>query len=375
MSQSVCRWGILSTATIARKNWQAIRRTGNAVVTAVASRGIAKAEQFIADCQHEQPFAVRPTALGSYDELLRRSDVDAVYIPLPTGVRKEWVIRAAEAGKHVMCEKPCAPTAADLREMIAACDRNGVQFMDGVMYMHSTRLPKMKEVLRDGTTVGEIRRVTSQFSFRAPDAFLSDNIRVSSQLEPHGCLGDLGWYTIRFSLWALDYQMPHSVVGRMHAQHGRADSPEGVPTEFSGELYFANHVTAGFYCSFLTEHQQWANVSGSKGYLELNDFVLPWFGNEWAFRGENPRFDLSGCEFRMERHSRDYRGAEYSHSHETAQETNLFRTFSQLVNEKRRDAHWPTIALQTQQVMDACLQSARRGGAMVELSHNGIDRC
>ncbi len=72
--------------------------------------------------------------------------MDAVYIPLPTGLRQEWVVRAAEAGKHVICEKPCAVSAADLSEMISACRKNRVQFMDGVMFMHNPRLGRVREI-------------------------------------------------------------------------------------------------------------------------------------------------------------------------------------------------------------------------------------
>lgn len=367
MTMRVCRWGILSTAGIARKNWQAIRRSGNGVVVAVASRGRERAEAFIAECQREQPFDAAPLACASYEELLARDDVDAVYIPLPTGLRKEWVLRAAEARKHVLCEKPCAASAGDLAEMIEACRRTRVQFMDGVMFMHSARLPQLREVIDDGRTVGEIRRIASQFSFRAPDEFLRDNIRVNSALEPQGCVGDLGWYTIRFSLWVMGYRLPRQVTGRVLSRHGRADSPEEVPTEFSGELCFDGGVSAGFYCSFLAEHQQWGIVSGSRGYVELNDFVLPYYGNEVAFRSENSHFDVQGCEFRMERHSRTHAVPEYSHSHETAQETNLFRTFNGLVLSGEPDPFWPDIALQTQRVMDACLESARNDGRPVDL--------
>src|SRR5262245_37902736 len=97
------RWGILGAANIARKNWQAIRNTGNSTVVAVASRDAGRAGQFILDCQFGAQMEKPAKAFGSYEALLRETNVDAVYIPLPTGVRKEWVIRAAEAGKHVLC--------------------------------------------------------------------------------------------------------------------------------------------------------------------------------------------------------------------------------------------------------------------------------
>ena len=95
MSESVCRWGLLSTAAIARKNWKAIRLSGNGRVSAVASRSAGRAQAFIDECAGEVPPTQAVAAVGSYDELIAREDVDAVYIPLPTGMRKEWVIACA----------------------------------------------------------------------------------------------------------------------------------------------------------------------------------------------------------------------------------------------------------------------------------------
>lgn len=215
MSQAVCRWGFLSTAGIAKKNWHSIANSGNGRLVAVASRSAEKAQQFISECQASAPVAHTVEALGTYENLLGRNDIDAVYIPLPTGIRTDWVVRAAEAGKHVMVEKPCGVTAADVQRMIDACNRSGVQFMDGVMFMHSARLAAMRNVLDDGESVGDIRRIASQFSFCADDTWVQSNIRASSQLEPAGCLGDLGWYTIRIILWAMNYELPTEVRGRI----------------------------------------------------------------------------------------------------------------------------------------------------------------
>ena len=97
------RWGILGTAGIARKNWRAIYDSGNSIVTAVASRDVARSRKFIDECQAQNPFHPSPLALGSYEALIASPQVDAVYLPLPTGLRKEWVLRAAAAGKHVLC--------------------------------------------------------------------------------------------------------------------------------------------------------------------------------------------------------------------------------------------------------------------------------
>lgn len=367
MSQQQCRWGILGAANIARKNWRSIRNAGNACVTAVASRDRQRAAQFIDECQSDFAFPTVPHACRDYAMLLDRDDIDAVYVPLPTGLRKEWVIRAADAGKHVMCEKPCAVNAADLREMLAACRRNNVQFMDGVMFMHSRRLDALRAVLDDGESVGSIRRITSQFSFLAPEEFIRGNIRVSSELEPAGCLGDLGWYNIRFALWTMKYQLPRRAVGRLLSKHGRADSPQPVPTEFSGELLYDGGVSAGFYCSFLARHQQWSNISGNRGQVTLQDFVLPVYGNESAFTVEQAQFSGLGTVFNMESHPRRVAVAEYSNSHPNAQETNLFRNFSALVLSGKPDPVWGDIALKTQQVLDACLESSLNGSQPVPL--------
>lgn len=365
--QRPLRWGILSTAQIVRKNWKAIWNSGNATIVAVASRNEERSRRFIEACQSHVPFPVAPRALGSYEALLASPDVDAVYIPLPTALRKEWVLRAAAAGKHVMCEKPCAVSVADLQEMLEACRRHQVQFMDGVMFMHSARLGKMREILDDPANVGDIRRISSAFTFAADAAFFGENIRASSALEPHGCLGDLGWYTIRFTLWVLRGQMPRRVTGRILAAHSAPQSPGPVPTSFSGELLFDNGLSASFFNSFLTENQQWAHVSGSKGYLFLNDFVAPFFGNELGFEVNNVAHEVSGCDFNMESHRRQFTVPEYANSHPTAQESNLFRTFSDLVLQGRLDTSWPEISLKTQQIMNAVHASALADGKPVEV--------
>jgi predicted dehydrogenase len=368
MSARNCRWGILGTAGIARKNWLAIRNSGNATLQAVASRSAERAQAFIQECQGQVAFDPPPQAMGSYEELLASAAIDAVYIPLPTGLRKEWVVKAAQAGKHVLAEKPAGNRAEEVKEMLAACADKGVQYMDGVMFMHSKRLAKLREVLDDGESVGKIKRITSQFSFLGSGEWLKNDIRVNSDLESLGCLGDLGWYNIRFTLWAMGYQMPHTVSGRVLAEHGREDSPAPVPTEFSGEMFFADGVSASFYCSFCTGQQQWANISGTRGYVQVPDFVVPYFGAEVAFLVSNASFTLRGCDFNMEEHTRRVAVAEYSNSMDNSQETNMVRTFSNLVLGGQPDPFWGKIALQTQQVLDACLKSARTGGQVVEVS-------
>ena len=366
-SEPKLRWGILSTANIARKNWKAIRNSGNSTVVAVASRDVERSRRFISDCQAQAPMEVVPKAYGSYEEMLADREVDAVYIPLPTSLRKEWVLKAATAGKHIVCEKPCASSLAELTEMLDACRQQRVQFMDGVMFMHSQRLDALRATFNDAENFGQMRRIHSSFSFLAAGDFFVNNIRASSVLEPFGCLGDLGWYCIRFALWARNEQLPRRVSGRILTEVTPAGSPAAIPTEFSGELFFDNEVSCSFYCSFRAHDEQWVTVSGTKGYVRVSDFVLPFFGNEVGFDLSNAKFNVSGCEFNMEERRRRVTIPEYSNSHPTSQETNLFRDFTRQIHTGKKNEVWPALAFKTQQVMGACFQSARDGGRVVEM--------
>jgi predicted dehydrogenase len=360
---NVCRWGFLSTAGIGRKNWKAIHRAPNAMVAAVASRDFSKAQTFIAENQSTTPFTTPPRAYGDYKSLIIAPDIDAIYVPLPTALRKTWVIAAAEAGKHVLCEKPCASNLEDLRAMVDACQANNVQFMDGVMFMHSRRLPAIKTVLEDRDRIGTLRRIGVQFSFCGPDAFFQSDIRTHSQMEPQGCLGDLGWYCIRMILWAMNGKLPSQVSARILTEGKQPASPANVPLEFSAELLFEENISASFYCSFITEHQQFVRFCGSKGYVQLDDFVLPYLGSELNFDIANHTFQVLGCDFNMERHVERRAVREYPNSWPNSQETNMIRTFSDAVLTKSPDAQWPKWSLATQSVLDACLESARSGKA------------
>ncbi|MFT5528340.1 MAG: putative dehydrogenase [Pirellulaceae bacterium] len=367
MSDRVCRWGIMSTAEISKKNWLAIRNASNATVAAVASRTVDRSEQYISECQPAVPHDPRPAALGSYEELLARDDIDAVYIPLPTGIRKEWIIKAAEAGKHVLAEKPSGNNAADVREMIDACAQNNVQYMDGVMFMHSDRFRQMREVLDDGESVGNVKRIVSHHCFAGPEDFIKNNIRLSSELEPLGAMGDVGWYNIRFTLWAMNWKKPTSVTGRILTEHKRDDSPKPVPIEMSAEMFFPGGVSSSMYCSFITENQQWAVVGGDKGFLNITDFVLPYFGSTLKFHVSRAKFNINICDFNMEKRVQTFAVDEYANSTACAQETNMIRKFSDIALSGKLEPFWPEVALDTQLIMDATIESAHNNGAEVEL--------
>jgi predicted dehydrogenase len=228
------------------------------------------------------------------------------------------------------------------------------------MFMHSRRLERIREVLDDGKTLGRIRRITSAFTFRAPEAFFDSNIRARSELEPCGCLGDLGWYCIRFALWAMNWKLPKHVTGHILSEFKHTGSQAVVPTEFSAELFFDGGVSSSFYCSFLTETEQWVILSGERGHLRVPDFVLPFSGAQIGFETGNPVFEAKGCDFEMQPHPRRWESNECSHSHATAQESRLFRHFGEHVQSETLNPLWPEIALKTQTVMQACLESSQK---------------
>ena len=348
--------GILGTAKIAAKNWKAIHASGTATVRAVASRDVARSRQFVDACQAESPFQVTPAAVGTYEELLALPDVDAVYVPLPTAIRKEWVLRAAAAGKHVLCEKPCGVSAADVADMIARCRAAGVQFMDGVMFAHNPRLARVRDVLDDNRSVGDVRRITSAFSFNMSADTYDSNVRVDSRLEPAGCAGDLGWYCIRFALWAMRWQLPRQVTGRLLSEGGSSRSPASVPLEFTGELLFDAGVSAGFYCSFLSQFQNWTHVSGPKGWLRIPDFVQPADNHEIGFEvnGADVRIPYCDC------------GTTHRAQAGAMQAVYMIRHFSDQIRSGVLNDEWPMSALRTQQVLDACLESARNGSRPID---------
>ena len=133
-------------------------------------------------------------------------------------------------------------------------------------------------------------------------------------------------------------------------------------------MFFPGGVSASFYCSFLAENQQWANASGTKGFIHVPDFVLPYYGSQVAFEVFNDVFHVAGCDFNMQDHRRGVVVREYSNSAPNSQEANMFRNFAALALSDRPDDSWGAMALKTQVVLDACLQSAMADGRLVELN-------
>jgi predicted dehydrogenase len=242
--------------------------------------------------------------------------------------------------------------------MTNACQKNRVQFMDGVMFMHNPRLGRLREILDDGKTIGPIRRITSVFTFGTDEAFFDANIRVNATLEPTGCLGDLGWYCLRFALWAMNWRLPCQVTGRILSARGNRLSPSSAPTDFSGELIFADGPSLGFSCSFRAQYQNWVHLGGASGWLRLADFVHPASIHE-------PSFELNGA---VEKVKICDCPAEHTDSLAPAQDSRMFRNFANQAATGKLNEEWPMWALKTQQVMDACFESAVQDGKRVALT-------
>lgn len=355
-NKETCCWGILGAASIARKNWQAILHSGNGTLKAVASRSQDRAAEFIADCEKSVPFPAQVQAVEGYETLLADPEIDAVYIPLPTAIRDRWAMAAIEAGKHVLIEKPCSSSADNLRDLIEAAKSRNLQVMDGLMFAHSQRYAAFVEAIHTQRQIGDVRRIASQFSFNGGDDF-DGNIRCDSRMEPFGALGDLGWYCIRICLAAAG-GMPEKVTGRTLQSFQHPDADRAVPLEFEGSLRFANNVTASIYCSFVTEIQQWTNISGSEGFIAINDFVLPYHAEKPHFEIVKSEFVIETCDFEMHRNGNVVSFDEAPNSGTDSQEAALFRDFNNCVISGKINDAWPNASLQTQRVMDAMLLSA-----------------
>src|SRR6478672_8287022 len=166
------RWGIISTADINRKLIPGVQASSKAELLGVASREQARAEEYARDWGIER-------AYGSYDALLEDGDIEAVYIPLPNTLHCEWSVRALEAGKHVLCEKPLSRHPEEVDAAFDEADRAGRFLMEAFMYRHNPQTAKLVELV-EGGTIGELRLVRATFSYPLYD---ESNIRLQPELE------------------------------------------------------------------------------------------------------------------------------------------------------------------------------------------------
>ena len=247
------RLGILSTARINRPILAAARALDGVEVAAVASRDEERARAYAGEHRIER-------AYGSYEALLADPELDAVYISLPNSLHVPWSIRALEAGKHVLCEKPLSPDPAAVGQAFDVAEEAGLVLMEAFMYRHHPQTKKLAELVADGA-IGELRLVSSCFSFSLTELA---NIRLSAELEG-GALMDVGCYCVSGS------RLLAGEPERVYGEAVRASS--GVDVRFAGTLRFGGDVLAHFDCGFDLPRRSFLEAVGSDGSIRVAN---PW---------------------------------------------------------------------------------------------------
>ncbi|MGE0503590.1 MAG: Gfo/Idh/MocA family protein [Rhizobiaceae bacterium] len=246
------RWGVLSTAKIARDFLiPAILDSENGVLSAIASRDQAKANAL----------ALRfgaPHAFGSYEDMLASDTIDGVYVPLPTSQHVEWAVKAADAGKHVLVEKPLALDAKDIAPVIAARDRNKVLVCEAFMVTYHPQWMKVRELVRSGA-IGRLRHVQGAFAYHNVDP---DNMRNKPELGG-GALPDIGVYPTVATRF---------VTGK---EPRRLQATVERDVKFGTDIYSSTKADFGdfhltFYCSTQMALRQFMVFHGDKGFIEVH---------------------------------------------------------------------------------------------------------
>jgi predicted dehydrogenase len=249
------KWGILGASRFALKRMlPSLAKCREVEVVAIASRSIDKAR--VAARDHGIP-----RVYGSYEDLLRDPEIEVVYNPLPNHLHVPWSIRAAEAGKHVLCEKPIARTAAEAAELLAARDRTGVLIQEAVMVRVHPRWLAVREMIRQGR-IGELKAVHGFFSYDIDDP---SNVRNQADIGGGGLL-DIGFYPITIARFCFD-QEPLRVIGAIER-----DPRLGIDRLTSAILEFPSG-RAVFTCATQLVPYQEINIFGTRGRLFL----------EWPF--------------------------------------------------------------------------------------------
>jgi predicted dehydrogenase len=246
------RWGVLSTAKIGvAKVIPAMQAGEHCEIVAISSRDLGKAQAAA------EQLGI-PNAYGSYEELLAAPEVDAVYNPLPNHLHVPWSIKALEAGKHVLCEKPIAMTAAEAQELVDAAQAHPhLKVMEAFMYRHHPQWQLARQLVADGK-IGELRTIQSFFSYYNVDPH---NIRNIADIGGGGLM-DIGCYCISYSRFIFGSE-PQRVLGSVEF-----DPQLKTDRLASGVLDFG-HGTSMFTCSTQLTSYQRVNIFGTKGRVEI----------------------------------------------------------------------------------------------------------
>jgi D-xylose 1-dehydrogenase (NADP+, D-xylono-1,5-lactone-forming) len=267
------KWGIVSTADINRKVIPGAHASDKVELVAVASRERSKAETYANEWEI-------PRAYGSYDDLLADAEIEAVYISLPNTLHCEWSIKAMEAGKHVLCEKPLSRDPGEVSAAFDAAERTGMLMTEAFMWRHNPQTKRLKELV-DGGAIGELRLIRSTFSYSLYD---EANIRLRTDVDG-GALMDVGCYCVSGSrLLGGEPLEAHSLARR---------GPSGTDWVTAGVLRFPNDLLATFDCGTALPNRDELEAIGSEGSVFLDD---PWHCNtpviELRRDGEVERIEL-----------------------------------------------------------------------------------
>jgi xylose dehydrogenase (NAD/NADP) len=259
VSAEPVRWGFLSTAQINDAVLRGARKSDRLEVVAVASRDQRRAEAYA----RERGI---PRAHGSYEALLEDPDVEAVYISLPNSLHVDWSIRALEAGKHVLCEKPLDRRPEEVERAFDAAEAADRLLMEAFMWRHHPQSHRLKELVDEGA-IGELRLVRAAFSFQLTRL---EDVRMRPELDG-GSLMDVGCYCISGARFLAGE--PETVFGE------QVLSATGVDVRFAATMRFPGDVLAHFDCAFDLPRRNELEAVGSGGSLRLPD---PWIIDERA---------------------------------------------------------------------------------------------
>jgi len=355
--------GILGCASIAEKIVRAVLLLPEIRLVALGSRSLAKAQEFA----KRNGLPADAKVYGSYDEVLDDTSVDAVYIPLPTGLHVHWVLKAAEKKKHVLLEKPPAHTMEEMELMTSALEKQGLQFMDGTMFVHHPRSAEMHRILHNPQLFGTIREISGIFNTNMESTFgptwSQSNVRGQAHLDGLGSLGDLGWYCVRGILWAFDFEMPYKVI----AHPGTRFNDAGVIISCGATLEWKDGRTATFRASFLTDMVMRLTVMGSRAVLDIGDFVIP-------VKEDVATFQFNQGSAWVDRSTGWTRN---THVHEVKtelpQEALMLREFAQLVKgiitgTGKPNPIWPSVSKKTQAILNIVKESIEHDCSPITLS-------
>ncbi|MGB1287537.1 MAG: Gfo/Idh/MocA family protein [Aggregatilineales bacterium] len=255
MSKKI-KWGVLSTAGIGRKRViPAIQQSNNGIVHAVASRNLDSARLFADKLDI-------PVAYGSYEELLTDPDIDAIYNPLPNSMHAEWSIKAAEAGKPMLCEKPLASNTDEAQKMVDAFAGRDILFAEAFMYRFHPQTVRVKQLLDEGT-IGTLQGIMAAFTFPVQD---ESNIRLNVDLAG-GSLMDVGCYCVNV-IRLMTGAEPVSV-------QAFANMHNGVDESLTGILKFESGVLAHFDSSLRSSYNHMYQLRGTKGRILVEEAFVP----------------------------------------------------------------------------------------------------